>query len=176
MKKVKIIGVIIIFLLSIISHFGYNLLPNTITSILFPVNESIWEHMKLLATPVLIFAVIEYFCYKKRGINYHNFILSYAISIILGILIYLTLYLPINAIIGHKAFIAISLLFIVFIIIEFISYLIMNSPKIKYNKLIGIILILFIYSLFYYFTYYPKNNDLFFDSQKNIYGIEEKDL
>ena len=63
MKKIKTIGVYVIFVLSFISHFMYDILPNPLFSILFPVNESIWEHMKLLVTPVLIFSIIEYIVY-----------------------------------------------------------------------------------------------------------------
>ena len=171
MKKIKIVGVFIIFGLSILSHFMYEWLTNSIFSILFPVNESIWEHMKLLVTPVLIFSLFEYIIYRRKNINYNNFLLSYAISMILGILIYLLIYLPIDAIFGHSAFVAIGLLFITFIIIEIVSYYIMRYRNIKYSSIIGISIILFIYIIFGYLTYNPPYNDLFYDTQKKIYGI-----
>ena len=44
------------------------------------------EHMKLLITPVLIYALIEYFIYKNKSIKFNNFSLSYSISIIIGII------------------------------------------------------------------------------------------
>ena len=66
MRKVKIIGVFVIFLLSFASHFIYKWIPNALFSIIFPINESIWEHMKLLVTPVLIFSLIEYIIYNKK--------------------------------------------------------------------------------------------------------------
>ena len=127
LKTIKIISVIGIFSLSFLSHFIYDLFPNVISSIFFPVNESIWEHMKLLVTPVLIFSVFEYIIYKRKNINFNNFLLSYSISMILGIVIYLIIYLPINYIFGHMIIVAISLLFLVIIIIELVSYYIMNS-------------------------------------------------
>ena len=117
MKKIKIIGVFLIFIFSFVSHFMYEWFPNTLFSILFPVNESIWEHMKLIVTPVLIFSLIEYIVYKRKNISYNNFILSYAISMILGIIIYLMIYLPIDYIFGHSMIFAISLLFVIFIIV-----------------------------------------------------------
>ena len=55
----------------------YDIFPNTIFSILFPVNESIWEHMKLLVTPVLIFSIFEYIIYRKKNIPFNNFILFF---------------------------------------------------------------------------------------------------
>ena len=171
MRKIKIIGIFIIFILSFLSHFMYEWLPNNIFSILFPVNESIWEHMKLIVTPVLIFSLFEYIIYRKKNIYFNNFILSYVISMILGIIIYLTIYLPIDYIFGHSAIIAIGLLFIIFIIVEIISYYIMNYREIKYSNIIGISIIILIYIVFGYLTHNPIESDLFFDKQKKIYGI-----
>ena len=115
MKRIKLIGVFIIFGLSFFSHFMYSWFPNTIFSILFPVNESIWEHMKLIVTPALIFSIFEYIIYKRKKIIFNNFFLSYSISMILGIILYLLIYLPIDYIFGHNMVVAISLLFITFI-------------------------------------------------------------
>ena len=171
MRKIKIIGVFVIFLLSFLSHFVYKWIPNTLFSLIFPVNESIWEHMKLLVTPVLIFSLFEYIIYRKKDINYNNFILSYSISMLIGIIIYLMLYLPIHYIFGHSSIFAIILLFIVFIIIEIISYYIMRYKEISYSNIVGIGIILLMYIVFGYLTYYPLESDLFYDMNKNIYGI-----
>jgi len=176
MRKVKIIGVFIIFGLSFLSHFMYQWLPNSIFSILFPVNESIWEHMKLIVTPVLIFSIFEYIIYRKKNIEYNNFILSYAVSMILGIIIYLIIYLPIENIFGHSMIVAIVILFITFIVVEFISYYIMNSREIKYSNIIGISLIILIYIVFGYLTYNPIESDLFYDKEKKIYGIPKEKI
>ena len=173
MKKIKIIGVFLIFILSFISHFMYEWFPNTLFSILFPVNESIWEHMKLIVTPVLIFSLIDYIVYRWKNISYNNFILSYAISLILGIIIYLMIYLPIDYIFGHSMIFAISLFFLIFIIVEVISYYIMNYREIRYSNLIGIILIIIMYIVFGYLTYNPILNYLFYDTSKKIYGIDK---
>ena len=171
MRKIKIIGVLVIFLLSFLSHFMYEWIPNTLFSLIFPVNESIWEHMKLLVTPVLIFSLIEYIIYKKKDINFNNFILSYSISMLIGIIIYLMLYLPIHYLLGHSSIFAIILLFIVFILIEIISYYIVRYKEVRYLKFIGLGIILVMYIIFGYLTYYPFECDLFYDTSKNIYGI-----
>ena len=90
---------------------------------------------------------------------------------ILGIIIYLLIYLPIDAIFGHSAFIAIGLLFITFIFMEIISYYIMRYKSIKYSNIIGLGIIIILYIIFGYFTYNPPYNDLFYDTEKKIYGI-----
>ena len=174
MKKIKIIGVFIIFILSVISHFIYEWNQTSIFSILFPVNESIWEHMKLLVTPVLIFSLFEYIIYRKKYIDFNNFILSYSISIIIGIISYLILYLPIHYIFGHSTIYAIILLFVIFILIEIVSYYIMNYKKINNSNIIGIIVIIGIYIILGYLTYNPIKIDIFYDTQKNIYGIPKE--
>ena len=174
MKKIKFIGVFVIFILSFISHFIYEWIPNTMFSIIFPVNESIWEHMKLIVTPVLIFSLIEYIIYRKKNIYFNNFILSYSISIIIGIIFYLIIYLPIHYIFGHSSIFAIILLFITFIVVEIISYYIMRYREIKYSNIIGIGIIILMYVIFGYLTYNPIDIDLFYDTQKKIYGIPKK--
>ena len=171
MRKIKIICVFIIFGLSFLSHFMYQWIPNSIFSILFPVNESIWEHMKLIVTPVIIFSIFEYFIYKKKAILFNNFIFSYAVSIIISIIFYLMIYLPIDYIFGHSMIVAIILLFITFIVSQVISYYIMNYREIKYSNIVGIGLIILMYIIFGYLTYNPIKNYLFYDTQKKIYGI-----
>ena len=171
MKKIKIISIFIMFALSFLSHFAYETIPNFISSILFPVNESIWEHMKLLSTPVLLYMIIEYFIFKKKKIETNNFILSYSLSIISSIIIFLIIYVPIYNKIGNSMFIDITLLIILFIYIAFLTYKLFNIKKIKYNNLLVIILFIIIYFNFFYLTYYPIKDYLFLDTTKNIYGI-----
>ena len=139
--------------------------------IFFPINESIWEHMKLLVTPVLIFSLIEYIIYNKKDISYNNFIFSYSISMLIGIISYLVIYLPIHYIFGHSSIFAIILLFFIFMIIEIISYYIMRYRNIRYGNIIGLGIIIVMYIIFGYLTYYPIEIDLFYDDSKNVYGI-----
>ena len=81
MKKIKILITIIIFILSFPIHFIYNIFPNFITSIFFPLNESIFEHMKIIYTSILISSIIEYLIYKYKNIKVNNFIISIPIII-----------------------------------------------------------------------------------------------
>lgn len=171
MKKIKVIGVFISFILAVILHFIYGWMPNTFISVIAPVNESIWEHMKLIVSSSLIFSIFEYFIYKKKDIVFDNFILSYAISCILGIIVYLLLYIPLNDIFGHKAYIAISLLFLILIFVQVVSYYIMNKENIKHSNDIGILLIIIIYLIFGYLTYHPPKINLFYDYMNKGYGI-----
>ena len=60
----------------------YDLFPNVITSFFFPVNESIWEHMKILFTSTMIYGVFDYILMKRFNIKYNNLLLGLYTNII----------------------------------------------------------------------------------------------
>jgi len=173
LKKIKFLTIFITFLLSFLFHFGYSLSDNILFSIIFPVNESIWEHMKIIATSVIVSSIIEYFLLIKNNIKFNNYIISTTISIILGIFIYLIIYLPIHYLFGHSLIVAVTILLITFIIIENIKHFIMKLDKIKHQNIVGIILMILLYFIFGYLTYNPIQNDLFIDTECECYGIEK---
>ena len=80
MKKIKILIVFILFGLSFLIHFSYEWIPSFITSVFSPVNESIWEHMKIIFTSTIISAIIEYFIYRNRHIEFNNLIIRSLLS------------------------------------------------------------------------------------------------
>lgn len=173
MIKIIINTVIFCILLSVLCHFIYPIFPNPVTSIFFPVNESIWEHMKLITVPIILASVIEYILYKVLEIPYNNFILSIGISSIFGIMFYLILYLPIIAIFKHNFIIAVTILLLTFIFSEFISFLVINNDKVKYSNLIGFLLIIINITVFAILTYNPPKNYLFYDTQTKSYDIQK---
>ena len=61
LKKIKIVSIFGMFILCFLTHFLYNFFPNTLFSIFFPVNESIWEHMKMMTSSILIWSILEVF-------------------------------------------------------------------------------------------------------------------
>ena len=170
LKKSKIIGIFIIFGLCFLFHFMYSFSDNSLFSILFPVNESIWEHMKLLFLPFVLYTFIEYFLLRKKE-RINNLYLQLFIIPIISIIIYLIIFIPIYSIIGENMFLSIGLLFIVICIQQFLSYKLSLIKSIIYQKAIGLIGIILILVLFAYLTYNPLYNELFLDKQENTYGI-----
>ena len=171
MKKLKFIDIIVTFILSFLTHSLYKIFPNTIFSIFFPVNESIWEHMKMLFSTIIISDIIMYFFIKNNKFN--NYIFSSFITSILSILIYLLIFLPIYFRNGENMIIAISIMLIVIIIVKIIKYKLLNLKKLSLEK-ISIVLIIICYIIFTYLTYNPLKNKLFFDSENEVYGISSK--
>lgn len=173
LKKLKILNIVIIFLLSFLAHNLYNWFPNTFTSIFFPVNESIFEHMKIIATCFLFYGIIEFFLLKYFKITFSNYLLSLFLSATLGIIFYLVLYIPIYLFISRSMIFTIVLLFITYILMNIISYYILNQKQVGYLENVSIIFIIVLYLMFGYFTYQPPHNFLFFDTVDEKYGINE---
>ncbi len=171
LKSIKIIGFFVIFFLCFPFHFLYDWLPNSLFSIFFPVNESIWEHMKLIYTSYIFYGIIDYFILKKNKINFNNFLIQLFLIPIIGIIIYLIIFIPIYKMIGENMFISIGLLAIIILIEQILSYFILQYKEIKYQNIIGITGIILVYIIFGYLTYKPIENYIFYDTVKDKYGI-----
>ena len=167
MKKI-LINTISIFIISTILHFIYNIFPNFITSIFTPVNESIFEHLKLIFTSTFLYTIISNIFTKEKNI----FLIS-LLKGILTIIILLIIYLPIRYLFGEVLIVTLIILFISILLSEII---INNTIKKEYKilNIISIFLIIINYIIFTHFTYNPIKTFLFYDTETKSYGIKEK--
>ena len=175
LKRMKVISVFGMFLLFFLTHFLYNWLPNSLFSIFFPVNESIWEHMKMIVSSILIFSIVEYLLYKKYRVNHNNFALSMFLEIAFSIIIFLIIYLPIYHFTGSVFILNLIILFISIYFVNIISFYILRLRPL-HKEIISIIGIILVYILFGILTYYPPSNYLFLDPVENKYGINIYEL
>ena len=175
LKKVKIVSIFGMFILCFLTHFLYNFFPNTLFSIFFPVNESIWEHMKMMTSSILIWSILEYFLYKKFRVNHNNFILSLFLEVCLSIIIFLIIYLPIYHFTGSIFILNLIVLFISLYFVNIISYYILALRDL-HKELLGIVVIILLYIIFGILTYNPPFNYIFFDKMENKYGINIYEL
>lgn len=173
LKTIKIISVIGIFLLSFLAHFAYDLFPNVLFSIFFPVNESIWEHMKILFTSTILYGIIDYILLKKNNIRFNNFKSQLFFTAFISIPIYLIIFLPIYNLIEENLFISIFIMFIVYVISAYISYKMLLSEDFTIFNNISVYLIIIMYFIFTYLTYFPIHSYIFFDINEKKYGINE---
>ena len=172
LKKTRLIAVIGIFILNFIFHFAYSTLPNTLFSIFFPVNESIFEHMKLIFSSTVFYGIADYFILRKNNLNTNNSFFATLVNALSTIVIFLMIWLPIYYKMGENMFITILLLFIAIIIGQVLSYFILSKDfKFKYLNIVSIISIIIIYIIMAYFTYNPLKVDFFFDPIDEKYGI-----
>ena len=171
LKKAKIISVIGIFILCFLFHYLYELIPCGLTAIFFPVNESIFEHLKMMFTSVIIYGIIDYIILQKFKIKYNNFFTSLFVSAITIIPIFLILYLPFYYKIGPKMFLNIGMLLVAIILSQIISYFILKAKDLNKLNIVSFMMIIISYIVLAYLTYNPIKSELFFDTQEEKYGI-----
>lgn len=170
LKKIKIINVVFLFLLSFLWHFVYDWFPNNIFALFFPVNESIWEHMKIIYFCLFMGSILEFVLCKKNNIKINNFYIEAMVKSILGVIFYLIIFIPLYLWLGESMFISISLMLITYIFMEYIGYKILIGEEMNINILPVIIIVLGCI-MFVILTFYPLHNFLFFDEVKFGYGI-----
>ncbi len=80
MKKSILISIPILFIISGLMHFLYEFTGKlAIIGAIAPVNESPWEHLKLVFYPILVWWIIFYFRERKRkGFSKEKWIVSIA--------------------------------------------------------------------------------------------------
>ena len=173
LKKLKIIGIIIAFLVAFPLHFLYDIFPSFITSIIAPVNESIWEHMKILFTSILFSGVIQKIIVKVKHLQYKNVCISNIIAAASSIPIFLIIYLPIYYLIGEVLPVTIFIMFIVIVILQIITLFIIKIKKDLKMENLSLFFAIIIYILFGLLTYFPTEITLFKDSITLTYGIKK---
>ena len=170
LKKLKILGVIIAFLVAFPLHFLYDKFPNFLTSIIAPVNESIFEHMKIIFGSILFSGVIQKIIVIKKDLKYNNICISNVISGFLSIFVFLAIFLPVYLVIGENFAVTIIIMLITFIISQIITIYIVNKKNMKLENT-AIILAILVYIIFGLLTYFPPNNTLFIDPITKQLGI-----
>lgn len=167
-RNYQIFSMIFTFILGTLLHFTYKLSgENQLVAIFSSINESVWEHLKLLFFPMLLTTIIGYFYIGK---NIPNFLCAKTIGIIGAMAFMIIFFYTYTGILGDNiAAIDIGLFFISTILGEFVAYiLIINKLKCN-NRLIIILIILFI--CFIIFTFEAPNLGIFKDPLTNKYGI-----
>ena len=168
MYKKILINSIIIFILSVLLHSLYHYLPCFLTSIFAPVNESIWEHMKIIFSSYMLYLLIKKLFFKKQE---NNLVTSFTISSIINIIIFLIIYIPVYLIFKENLIVTLIILFITIVISNYIMYKIQDKKINKKINKYSIYLIPLVYIIFAILTYFPIKGKLFIDPITNTYGI-----
>lgn len=94
-------GFIFTCILGTFLHFLYDLTGGSVAAALFSaVNESIWEHMKLLFYPMGVFALVEYVFW---GNEYRSFWCVKLLGILAGLILIPVVYYTYTGILGASA-------------------------------------------------------------------------
>jgi len=157
-KKLTIINIILVFTLSFITHFIYNLIPNKIIACFFPINESIFEHLKMCFTTYIITLLIDYFILKIKN---KNLIIAIYISALTTIISLIILFPIAYNLFGENQFLTFTIYFITILLGCIIGYKILNKKDLHLKDL-GLIAIIITSIIFAILTFYPLNIDTYF--------------
>ena len=173
-KKIMIIKTITIFLSLFLFSFGYNIFPNFFTTLIFPVNESLFEHLRMIYNTEIIISLIIYIILKIKKYNIHNYIFALLICTIFNIILFYLIYMFIYNRYCSNLIITMTLYFITLSISQYLFYLICLKPNNQFYNNICLIIIPVIWVMLLFWTYNPPHTKFFFDPIKEIYGIPLK--
>lgn len=167
--KFQIISVIFSMVIGTLLHFTFNWSGNNLFVGSFSaVNESTWEHLKLLFFPMFITIIIGYF---YMGKNIPNFLYAKTLGIICAIIFTIIFFYTYTGILGTNfAFINIAIFFFSVVLGEFFAYKSMFSSFSCNNK-VAIIVLVTLFLCFIIFTYFTPQIGLFKDPVSGKYGI-----
>lgn len=171
MIQLQLVGAIFTLILGTLLHFTYEWSgENVIVSLFSATNESTWEHLKLLAMPILLFGIAEYFIYGKQ---IQNFIPVKALSILLGMAVIVVAFYTYVGIIGKHFLWADIGTFVVGVIAAYcFSAHFLNtdhfSSALSVN--LGWLLLIIITLAFVLCSFYPPHIGLFLDPTTQHYG------
>lgn len=153
-----------------ILHFLYDWTNKSVLIAPFSgVNESTWEHMKLLYFPLLIFTLVQSRFFK----DYKNFWCIKLIGICTGLLLIPILFYTYNGVICKSPdYINIAIFFVSAAVAYISEWRLFKRNSIKYNSpLLALSAILFIGVLFILFTFFTPQINIFKDPITGGYGI-----
>ncbi|MCI9369952.1 MAG: hypothetical protein HFH65_06470 [Lachnospiraceae bacterium] len=160
LKNYTIIGIIFVLITGTLAHFLYKWSGNNyIIGLFTPINESVWEHMKLLFFPMLIYSLIMIFKLKE---NYPCITCSLCFGILTGTLLIPVLFYTYSYILSKDIFILDIGTFILSVIIAFwLSYKFTQSCILKPYTFLLCILVGIVFICFTVFTIYPPDIMIF---------------
>ena len=162
--KSAIICAILTSAIGCLLHFTYKWSgENAIVGLFSSVNESTWEHIKLLYIPFLLSAIVENIIY---GRYIRNFFYSKLVGVLAGMFTIVSSYYTYTGIIGRRFSFVDICLFILGVLIAYgVSLLLILKHRKKKSdnimEIASIVLLAIICGLFFIFTYYPPSLNIF---------------
>lgn len=160
LKKYIIAGIIFVLITGTLAHFFYEWTGNNFIIGLFaPVNESVWEHMKLLFFPMLIYSFAVVLKLKKDN---PCIISAFCFGILLGTILIPLFFYTYTSILGRNIFALDVGTFVLSTIIAFYSvYRLTLSCKLKAYTLLLCALVAVLFICFLVFSYHPPELPIF---------------
>ncbi|MFX0059133.1 MAG: DUF6512 family protein [Candidatus Heimdallarchaeota archaeon] len=169
--SLEILGAFFVIIIGAVFHFIFEWSNQWLPlGAIAPVNESVWEHLKLVFWPLIFFSIIEYFPIKNEA---NNFLLSKLVAIVIAEITILVTFYSYTAVLGTEILLVDILSFIIGVILGYIaSYRILKLKTApNWSMIASFATIILLGIIFVVFTYFPPEIPLFEDPETGMYGI-----
>ena len=155
-----ILGIIFTIITGTLLHFAYEWSgQNPIVGLVAAVNESTWEHMKLLFFPMLVFEIYQHI---KLGKEYPDIIYGGMYANVIGIFAIPILFYGYQALFGESNAVINILIFFLSVLIGMVfNYLLANVCKGEICQIVVLVLTTLLMAGFFIFTSIPPKGLLF---------------
>ncbi|MDO4486575.1 MAG: DUF6512 family protein [Bacillota bacterium] len=176
LKQWQIAGAAFTILTGTLLHFVYGWLGEPVWAVFSPVNESTWEHLKLVFWPAVIFGAVEYVAYGRET---EGFIPVKVTSVLVGMAAVVVIFYTYSGILGRNLLFMDIMVFIVSVGVAYLfSYYKIREPgglfTASFSSSCEISVIAVISILMVIFAYDPPEIGMFQDPVTGEYGIMKK--
>lgn len=164
-----LLGVGFVLALGTLSHFFYAWSgENRAVGIFTAVNESTWEHLKLLFFPALFFWVLEFIFGKRKP----NFLWSVSLGLFAGTTAIVVLFYTYSGVLGKNFLTADILTFVAGVLAAFaVKTCAEKCPPSAVTRRVGAVLFCVLLLCYLLFTVFPLHIGLFLDPNTGTYGF-----
>ena len=162
--KWQVFGAVFTGIMGVLLHFLYEWSgENIFVSLISAVNESIWEHTKLIFFPMLFFGIIEY---TALGKDFKSFVFTKTLGALLGITLIPALYYIINGVFGPTAdWINIAIFFVTVAVVYLIETALLKKDKFELKPAwLPFVILTALVVLYIIFTFFPPQIPLFIEN------------
>lgn len=165
LKRRVIIGILFVLVTGTLSHFLYDWSgQNPVVGLFTPINESVWEHMKLLFFPMLLYSLLMILKFRRR---YPHIPAALFFGIITGTLLVPIFYYAYTSILGTNYLVADIGIFILSIVVSFwLTYKLTLSHRLENHTFVLGFSVCALFLCFLWFTYHAPNTVIFQDPTK----------
>lgn len=157
-KKFSLFSTLFIIVLGTILHFTYEWSnENPIIGVFSAINESTWEHLKLLFFPIIITTIIGYFYFKEIP----NFLCGKVIEALISMFFVVNVYYTYTGVLGRDVAWVNILIFILAVIVGEIAHYVVINSNITCNKKVAVGVLVVLAILFILFTFKAPEIGLF---------------
>jgi Family of unknown function (DUF6512) len=174
-KAWLVIGLVLLILLGSCFHFAYEWSGESKwMAVIAPVNESVWEHLKMGYWALLLYSIPEYFFLKKSVTNYF---LAKTLGILALELAILIVFYGYTSVLGHSILLLdIGSYILGCMLCQWIAWILFSRPALPgYLNHLAWVAFAGLGILFGVLSFHPPEQGIFKDHKTSRFGVEKQD-